>query len=277
VGITERSSIQRVTEWRPCVLFGVVALLLLTVSFAPFDTPAELTGISLSKDTTQSIASPAPKPNMYSTTIKQLAGGVKRVIVSWVGRNEPVEFAEAMHLLRSGDAELIQLITSALREPDGISYFWEHPPVTSASARRPYEFVVAPAPALQGVQADDGPFQEHLSGCEPASSCVFYNLGGDSMLIAPSAAAGLTNLDAYTHMANFVREAPSAQVGSFLQTVGSSMIERLEQVGDSTPVYLSTSGLGVYWLHVRLDSRPKYYTFRQYKQAEPNSEQMVSV
>ena len=97
------------------------------------------------------------------------------------------------------------------------------------------------------------------------------------MLIAPSAAAGTTNLDAYAHLANFVRQAPSAQVAQLLQTVGASMIERLEQVDKGTAVYLSTSGLGVYWLHVRLDSRPKYYTFRQYKQAEPNSEQIVSV
>ena len=106
---------------------------------------------------------------MYSTTIKQLTGGVKRVMVTRVAHDQPVEFAEvnhslpvrqdnhsmpttvtqAMHLLGSGDTEFIHLIASALQEPDGFSYFWEHPPVTSASARRPYEFVVAPAPALQ--------------------------------------------------------------------------------------------------------------------------------
>lgn len=106
--------------------------------------------------------------------------------------------------------------------------------------------------------------------CEPASQCTFYNLGRDSMLVAPSSAPGLA-IDAYAHLANFVRQAPTPQVLSLLQTVGGSMLERLEQVGNTTPVYLSTSGLGVYWLHVRLDSRPKYYTFRPYKLAEPIS------
>ncbi|MDF9799652.1 hypothetical protein OKW21_004915 [Catalinimonas alkaloidigena] len=28
---------------------------------------------------------------------------------------------------------------------------------------------------------------------------------------------------------------------------------------------MSTSGLGVYWLHIRLDSRPKYYQFDPYR------------
>ena len=49
---------------------------------------------SISKGLTQSIASPTPQPKMYSTTIKQLAGGVKRVMVTRVAHDQPVEFAE---------------------------------------------------------------------------------------------------------------------------------------------------------------------------------------
>lgn len=36
--------------------------------------------------------------------------------------------------------------------------------------------------------------------------------------------------------------------------------------GTPVPLWVSTSGLGVSWLHVRLDSRPKYYTYAPYKQ-----------
>ena len=32
------------------------------------------------------------------------------------------------------------------------------------------------------------------------------------------------------------------------------------------PVWLSTAGAGVPWLHVRLDDRPKYYGFGPYRQ-----------
>lgn len=32
------------------------------------------------------------------------------------------------------------------------------------------------------------------------------------------------------------------------------------------PVWLSTAGMGVSWLHVRLDARPKYYGFAAYRE-----------
>jgi hypothetical protein len=33
------------------------------------------------------------------------------------------------------------------------------------------------------------------------------------------------------------------------------------------PVWLSTAGAGVSWLHVRLDDQPKYYGFALYRSA----------
>jgi len=39
-----------------------------------------------------------------------------------------------------------------------------------------------------------------------------------------------------------------------------------KQISDR-PTWLSTAGLGVYWLHLRLDSRPKYYRYQPYKAA----------
>jgi hypothetical protein len=33
----------------------------------------------------------------------------------------------------------------------------------------------------------------------------------------------------------------------------------------STPIWLSTAGDGIAWLHVRLDSRPKYYSYGPYR------------
>ena len=31
------------------------------------------------------------------------------------------------------------------------------------------------------------------------------------------------------------------------------------------PLWLSTNGLGVAWLHARIDARPKYYSHRPYR------------
>ena len=36
---------------------------------------------------------------------------------------------------------------------------------------------------------------------------------------------------------------------------------------ETSPLWVSTAGLGAPWLHVRLDSRPKYYRFSSYRNA----------
>jgi hypothetical protein len=42
------------------------------------------------------------------------------------------------------------------------------------------------------------------------------------------------------------------------------MAQRLNE----KPVWLSTAGGAVSWLHVRLDDRPKYYHYAMYKQTQ---------
>jgi hypothetical protein len=67
---------------------------------------------------------------------------------------------------------------------------------------------------------------------------------------------------AYGHLAAFVRKASKSQQHAFWQMVGEAMLKRVS----SKPVWLSTAGGGVSWLHVRLDDRPKYYGFGPYRQ-----------
>ena len=51
------------------------------------------------------------------------------------------------------------------------------------------------------------------------------------------------------------------RAGDLLLRAAMAVDELLEE---QPKVWLSTSGLGVYWLHVRLDSRPKYYQFKEF-------------
>ena len=39
----------------------------------------------------------------------------------------------------------------------------------------------------------------------------------------------------------------------------------LERRLSRQPLWLSSAGLGIYWLHLRLDSRPKNYSFQPYR------------
>jgi hypothetical protein len=100
-------------------------------------------------------------------------------------------------------------------------------------------------------------FAEHLDGTT-SPVITFPNLGGDAVLVVPSPVG---DLSAYGHLAAFVRQAPAAQRAALWLAVGNAMGERVSE----RPVWLSTAGAGVPWLHVRLDDRPKYYGYTGYR------------
>ena len=61
--------------------------------------------------------------------------------------------------------------------------------------------------------------------------------------------------------AAFVRHAPERQKHALWERVGEAVERRL----GPKPVWVSTAGAGVSWLHVRLDDRPKYYGYAPYR------------
>ncbi len=138
------------------------------------------------------------------------------------------------------------------------AFFWEHPCMSLATADDPAELVLIDAPVLAGVQADPTPFAEHFQAGE--SVCRFASLGGDAELIAP---APLPAGPAYPHLAAFLRSAPPDRRRALWATTARTV----QGILTHRPLWLSTSGLGVYWLHVRVDERPKYYQHRAYVQA----------
>ena len=91
-----------------------------------------------------------------------------------------------------------------------------------------------------------------------AEVVTFANLGRDAILVVPCPVA---EFSAYGHLAAFVRFAPEQQRHALWKSVGAAMAGRV----GAKPVWLSTAGAGVSWLHVRLDDRPKYYGFGSYR------------
>jgi hypothetical protein len=101
---------------------------------------------------------------------------------------------------------------------------------------------------------DPSPFREHLESPGGAPYAVrFENLGRDAELVVPRK---MGTDAAYTHLACFVREAPAEQANEFWCDVADAVCSRTQR---GRRVWLSTAGLGVSWLHVRIDDRPKYY------------------
>jgi hypothetical protein len=154
------------------------------------------------------------------------------------------------------DEPFRNLFINLLADAPFAAYFWETPPITQATLTRPFEFVLVNAPSLANVPAQRRAFANYINN-EPVVN--FPNLGGDAHLVVPCSQAPS---DAFAHLAAFSRSAPPEQQHHFWQRVGTAVTNQVSE----RPLWVSTSGLGVYWLHVRLDSRPKYYTFRPYRE-----------
>lgn len=137
--------------------------------------------------------------------------------------------------------------------------FWETISVTLKSYDQPFEFVVRDSRTLARVEANPQPFERFFKQKTDFENIVIFpNLGEDALLVVPCPVVELEN---YTHLLIFLRAAPLEQIHAFWQSVGFAV----EQALSEDSLWLSTSGLGVYWLHVRLDSRPKYYGYLPYK------------
>jgi len=140
------------------------------------------------------------------------------------------------------------------------AYFFETPPVSADNYEHlDFEFVLVNSKSLSSRRANAAAFQEHFnSDCMIAT---FPNIGKDATMVAPCP-IDEPNRSHYVNLAAFMRNCNSEQVHQLWRSVAYAMVERVQH--DSRRTWLSTSGLGVDWLHVRLDSRPKYYTYTGY-------------
>jgi hypothetical protein len=170
-----------------------------------------------------------------------------------------ISHATAMDLLR-GSQSFRDTLIAVLAEAPFDAYFWETPPVCAATLGRGFEFVVIDAPTLARLTPDEAAFSEHFGRVGPGHPVAFPNLGADAVLVAPAPSSASS---AYAHLGRFVREAPAVEAHALLAEVGAQVRRRL----GSRRLWLSTSGLGVAWLHVRLDSTPKYYQHAPYAYA----------
>ena len=184
---------------------------------------------------------------------------VDRVRKLWLTRDEAqLGFAEVLQLWRD-DPTFCAFFVTLLAEAPFSAFYWETPPLAESNSERPFEFVLADSRPLAGVSAEPHAFAQHFRRASAEDQVVaFPNLGADAHLIVPLPRA---EQRAYPHLAAFSRHAPLAQQHALWQTVGATMLERL----GNAPIWLSTAGTGVFWVHVRLDSRPKYVTFAPYR------------
>ncbi|MCC9603726.1 hypothetical protein LOC67_24515 [Stieleria sp. JC731] len=172
-------------------------------------------------------------------------------------QSELITFGDFLLLLRR-HSEFRQFFTNLLVSSPFSAFRWETPALNSSSEKLPFEFVLLNSPRLARA-ADSSAFGDRFSGSKQVNDVLsFPNLGRNAQMIVPCPTG---RDECYTHLASFLRDGPPEQIDRMWQVVGS---ETRKVVGDKTR-WLSTAGGGVAWLHVRIDTKPKYYGFTEYK------------
>ncbi|MGK0357735.1 MAG: hypothetical protein ACI9U2_000012 [Bradymonadia bacterium] len=166
----------------------------------------------------------------------------------------------ALEALRD-DAGARTALTRCITEAPFEGLFWECRGIASSS-EDPLEFALINSPHVAALSADPGPFQAALDGVAADDARAFDNLGGHSRLVAPGLGDKLTD---GVHLARFLRHGSSAQMHALWRCVADEALRWMQ----TRTLWLSTSGLGVSWLHVRLDPHPKYYAYAPYRAQAP--------
>jgi hypothetical protein len=194
---------------------------------------------------------------MWRFPTQPLAGG-RALKLHVMDEQGALSYAAFIELL-TDDADFRASFSEALAEAPYAAYKWETPPVTAATLEQAFECVLLDSPELD-TAPDPTPFATHLRAAgNGADAIAFENLGGDALMIVPLPAGAE---DAYAHLGAFARLAPAHRQQGLWAMVGRTMRRRV----GSAPIWLGTAGGGVAWLHVRLDSRPKYYGHAPYRE-----------
>lgn len=152
----------------------------------------------------------------------------------------------------NGSSEFSRLIAAH----PAAAVFWELPPLTSDRLPQPFECVLISSPALARLPNDPVTFSGYFRARRDVA--VFENLGGDATLVVP---APVPVGAQYPHLAAFCRTAPEHLIAGFWRQLALTAQQEIK----NEPLWISTAGLGVGWLHARLDSRPKYYSHAPYR------------
>lgn len=194
----------------------------------------------------------------HSAIIDQIAVDTVRLRFADMSGDAILTWREVINGWEADDG-FCETFVGALIDAPMLAYFWETPPLCDPVIDMPFESILRASPALAGQRADPNPFAARFRA-EPEGQVIgFGNLGGDADLIVPR--DRMEGAD-HAHLASFLRTAPADQTRDLWRKVALTAGSWLAH---GRKCWISTSGLGVSWLHVRVDARPKYYSHSPYR------------
>ena len=196
-------------------------------------------------------------PNVWEHQTKSI-GNQNGVVVSIYSQGSILSYEDILGLWVDVE-EFRNYFLHVFAEMPYSAFRFETPPVTASSLDKPFEFAVLDSPELDRVP-DKVTFAKLFETMNPGGVGEFPNLGGDAIMIVPSP---VDETSSYSDLGSFLNSAPYSQLHLFWKMIGSTVSRRI----GVEPLWLSTAGAGVSWLHVRLDHKPKYYVYPPYRNA----------
>ena len=164
---------------------------------------------------------------------------------------------QEIFLLWSNSIEFRTFYIELLATSPFPAFYWEHPGLRTSLLTQPYEFVVLISNSLEKRALNKTAFADFFHTEELVVD--FDNLGKNARLVVPTPLGEIAD---NKHLGKFIRTNKSAQQQLLFQKIGQLMLKRVDA---KQTVWLNTAGNGVIWLHIRLDSRPKYYKTQAYR------------
>jgi hypothetical protein len=130
------------------------------------------------------------------------------------------------------------------------SVFWETSRIHSGGES---EFIQKVKPATKHLpmkmRADSTAFRKYLDGA--TTPVKFSNLDKSAVLVSPP-----DNGKNFSHIATFYKNSTAQEKKDLWKKVAKAAEKEMKKGKD---VFVSTHGTNVPWLHVRIESKPKYY------------------
>jgi len=173
--------------------------------------------------------------------------------------DQNLSFEEVFKLWKSNSA-FVNFYTDELIKLDYKAFYWEHPAIKKEFLEKRYECILQRSKPLEHLPSNESAFKEHIHSVDQVVD--FMNLGKNARLVVPTKR---TDKEIYNHLGKFMRLAENEQVIEVFKRIGTTMFEEIEK---EKLIWLNTAGLGVIWLHIRMDTRPKYYKTKKYKEPD---------
>jgi len=199
---------------------------------------------------------PAALPETSDTFKHKRQSDGDAFILTFTRNKKPLTWKEFISESKAKSLSLVLQIQEAISRPNLEKIYFNCPPLTSDDLDNPVEFAILDAPLRSSTDVES--FKDKFVGKSVVTS--FNNFNADSLMVCPIPEEG-QDVDIYSSLAPFIRSAPIKQQIAFWARVAKD----LDTLISERTVWMNTAGDNVSFLHLRLDSKPKYYHYEKYE------------